>query len=86
MAEFKKPYDKAYEFWHVTTEGDCEGRSTTDLGVFEENIKGAITMAEFKKPYDKAYGFWVERSAERDNHREKLLSAEILLIAAKLIY
>lgn len=57
MAEFKKPYDKAYEFWHVTTKGDCEGRSTTDLGVFEENIKGAITMAEFKKPYDKAYGF-----------------------------
>ena len=54
MAEFKKPYDKAYGFWHVTTEGDCEGRSTTDLGVFEENIKGAITMAEFKKPYDKA--------------------------------
>lgn len=46
MAEFKKPYDKAYEFWHVTTEGDCEGRSTTDLGVFEENIKGAITMTE----------------------------------------
>lgn len=58
MAEFKKPNDKAYEFRHVTTEGDCEGRSTTDLGVFEENIKGAITMAEFKKPYDKAYGFW----------------------------
>lgn len=58
MAEFKKPYDKAYEFWHVTTKADCEGRSTTDLGVFEENIKGAITMAEFKKPYDKAYGFW----------------------------
>lgn len=46
MAEFKKPYDKAYGFWHVTTEGDCEGRSTTDLGVFEENIKGAITMVE----------------------------------------
>lgn len=22
MAEFKKPYDKAYGFWHVTTEGD----------------------------------------------------------------
>lgn len=34
MAEFKKPYDKAYGFWHVTTEGDCEGRSITDLGVF----------------------------------------------------
>lgn len=36
MIEFKKPYDRAYGFWHVTTEGDCEGRSTTDLGVFKE--------------------------------------------------
>lgn len=24
---------KAYGSWHVTTEGDCEGRTTTDLGV-----------------------------------------------------
>ena len=43
MAEFKKPYDKASGFWHVATEGDCEGRSTTDLGVSE----GAINMTEF---------------------------------------
>ena len=54
MAEFKKPYDKASGFWHVATEGDCEGRSTTDLGVSE----GAINMTEFDKPYNKAYGFW----------------------------
>ncbi len=52
MAEFKKPYDKDNKFWHVTTEGDCEGRSTTDLGV------EAINMTEFDKPYNKAYGFW----------------------------
>lgn len=54
MAEFKNPYDKASGFWHVATEGDCEGRSTTDLGVSE----GAINMTEFDKPYNKAYGFW----------------------------
>lgn len=54
MAEFKKPYDKASGFWHIATEGNCEGRSTTDLGVSE----GAINMTEFDKPYNKAYGFW----------------------------
>ena len=26
-------YDKAEAFWKVTTEGDCEGRTTRDLGV-----------------------------------------------------
>lgn len=47
MAEFKKPYDKAYGFWHVTTEGDCEGRSITDLGVFEGNIDTiALALAD----------------------------------------
>ena len=47
MAEFKKPYDKAYGFWHVTTEGDCEGRSIIDLGVFEGNIDTiALALAD----------------------------------------
>lgn len=47
MAEFKKPYDKAYGFWYVTTEGDCEGRSITDLGVFEGNIDTiALALAD----------------------------------------
>lgn len=26
---------EAFGIWHVTTEGDCEGRTTTDLGVHE---------------------------------------------------
>ena len=47
MIEFNKPYDKAYGFWHVTTEGDCEGRSITDLGVFEGNIDTiALALAD----------------------------------------
>lgn len=47
MTEFDKPYNKAYGFWHVTTEGDCEGRSTTDLGVFEGNIDTiALALAD----------------------------------------
>jgi hypothetical protein len=29
------PYDSAYGTWHVTTEGDCEGRSVRNLGVHE---------------------------------------------------
>lgn len=47
LIEFNKPYDKAYGFWHVTTEGDCEGRSITDLGVFEGNIDTiALALAD----------------------------------------
>ena len=26
-------YKKAYGFWEVTTEGDCEGRSVSRLGI-----------------------------------------------------
>ena len=26
------PYHEPYGYWHVTTEGDCEGRTTKDLG------------------------------------------------------
>lgn len=28
----------SYGFWHVTTEGDCEGRSIRDLGVHQGHI------------------------------------------------
>ena len=31
----KHPYNKAYGIWQVTTEGDCEGRTTRHLGTFE---------------------------------------------------
>lgn len=30
-----KPTHAAYGIWHVTTEGDCEGRTTKDLGTHE---------------------------------------------------
>lgn len=30
----KKNYKNPYGTWKVTTEGDCEGKSTTQLGVF----------------------------------------------------
>jgi hypothetical protein len=30
-----KQYGQAYGIWKVTTEGDCEGRSTRDLGIFK---------------------------------------------------
>lgn len=31
-------YKNPYGIWIVTTEGDCEGRSTRHLGVFQEYI------------------------------------------------
>lgn len=34
----KAPYNKAYGFWRVTTEGDCEGRSVRHLGTYEGYI------------------------------------------------
>lgn len=34
----KAPYDNVYGRWKVTTEGDCEGRSSRDLGTYEGNI------------------------------------------------
>jgi hypothetical protein len=35
MAAHRIPMPSAYGFWKVTTEGDCEGRSTTQLGTYE---------------------------------------------------
>lgn len=34
----KPPYDNVYGLWKVTTEGDCEGRSSRDLGTYEGYI------------------------------------------------
>lgn len=31
-------YESVHGIWHVTTEGDCEGRSVKDLGVWEGYI------------------------------------------------
>lgn len=35
---FKEAYMNSYGYWRVTTEGDCEGRSTTHLGTFKGHI------------------------------------------------
>ena len=35
MSEKNEAYKKAYGIWTVTTEGDCEGRTTTHLGTYE---------------------------------------------------
>lgn len=33
-----KNYDSSYGLWKVTTEGDCEGKTTRNLGIYEGNI------------------------------------------------
>ena len=38
MSKNNEAYKKAYGTWTVTTEGDCEGRSVTQLGTFEGYI------------------------------------------------
>jgi hypothetical protein len=40
-------YKKAYGFWEVTTEGDCEGKSVSRLGIYEGYIdKIALALAD----------------------------------------
>jgi hypothetical protein len=45
---------EAYGKWHVTTEGDVEGRSTTDLGVYEGYLD-EIAFALGRKAYYSLY-------------------------------
>ena len=41
------PYDNPFGIWHVTTEGDCEGCSTRDLGIHEGYIDEiALALAD----------------------------------------
>lgn len=46
----KNEYKKPYGIWEVTTEGDCEGRSTRRLGVFEGYLDD-IALALADKTY-----------------------------------
>lgn len=40
-------YKKAYGFWEVTTEGDCEGKSVSRLGIYEGYIDEiALALAD----------------------------------------
>jgi hypothetical protein len=38
VTNLKNGYDSPLGMWHVTTEGDCEGRTTLDLGYHEGHI------------------------------------------------
>lgn len=76
MAEFKKPYDKAYGFWHVTTEGDCEGRSMDVRCVPRKDspswCEAAIYYADedvvTSEPYNSFYNHWVCQTANATYH------------------
>lgn len=46
----KRDYSEVYGIWTVTTEGDCEGRTTTQLGTYE----GFVDEIAFRLA-DKAY-------------------------------
>lgn len=52
--KIKAPYDNPFGVWHVTTEGDCEGRSTRDLGIYEGYID-EIALALADKCYYSLY-------------------------------
>ena len=43
----KPPYDNPYGIWEVTTEGDCEGKTTRRLGVYSGYIDEiALALAD----------------------------------------
>lgn len=48
------PYDNPFGIWHVTTEGDCEGRSPRDLG-FHEGYIDEIALALADKCFYSLY-------------------------------
>lgn len=47
----KPSYTNAYGLWHVTTEGDVEGRSITDLGVHEGYLDEIASDLAYKCYY-----------------------------------
>lgn len=48
----KEDYENLYGFWHVTTSGDCEGRTTRDLGVHEGWVDDIAFAFAHKAMYD----------------------------------
>lgn len=53
--------------WHVTTEGDCEGKSTTDLGIHE----GHIVDIAFKLSERSYYKLRFEKAIEEKKLEER---------------
>lgn len=46
-----KNYNSSYGIWKVTTEGDCEGKTTKNLGVYEGNISDIAFYLKNKCEY-----------------------------------
>ena len=46
-----KNYDSSYGLWKVTTEGDCEGKTTRNLGIYEGNISDIAFYLKNKCEY-----------------------------------
>ena len=44
-------YDSSYGLWKVTTEGDCEGKTTINLGIYEGNISDIAFYLKNKCEY-----------------------------------
>ena len=46
-----KDYNSSYGLWKVTTEGDCEGRTTRTLGIYAGNISDIAFYLKDKCEY-----------------------------------
>lgn len=46
-----KNYNVSYGLWKVTTEGDCEGKTTRTLGIYEGNISDIAFYLKDKCEY-----------------------------------
>lgn len=46
-----KNYNSSYGLWKVTTEGDCEGKTTRNLGIYEGNISDIAFYLKNKCEY-----------------------------------
>lgn len=46
-----KNYNSSYGLWKVTTEGDCEGKTTKNLGIYEGNISDIAFYLKDKCEY-----------------------------------
>jgi hypothetical protein len=80
------------EIYHASTEGDCEGRTTRNLGYFTGRQKDIIAYLEPEKTYDirlspiKVYHISEEAVQERVRLQDRLaqLKKEIQEIEEKL--
>lgn len=65
----------SYGLWHVTTEGDCEGRSTKDLGLHQGYLE-AIAFALAPLAY---YGLRFSRAVVSEHHERKAEAVNVSL-------